>query len=335
MVYSEPLLWARNLRVDFQTYAGAVHAVRGINFDVAHGETVGIVGESGCGKSASMLAVTGLLPRETLVSHDTLRFEGQDLGIVSNRQLQRIRGTRLAMIFQDPMTSLNPVLSIGIQLTEHVVKHQGLTKKEARAKAVEVLDLVGIPNAIERLKQYPHEFSGGMRQRVMIAIALIREPSLLIADEPTTALDVTIQAQILDLLANLKERFSMSVILITHDLGVVATMCDRLLVMYAGEIVEEGTVNDVFYDPAHPYTKALLASVPDPEETEHQRLLPVQGQPPDLMAHLPGCPFASRCDYAMYACLDHRPERISLSESHHVACWGYHPASNGLQRRGA
>ena len=235
------------------------------------------------------------------------------------------------MIFQDPMTSLNPTLSIGVQLTEHVVRHLDLSVKEARARAVEMLDLVGIPNPTERLRQYPHEFSGGMRQRVMIAIALIRNPLLLIADEPTTALDVTIQAQILDILSDLKARFDMSIILISHDLGVIAGLCDRVLVMYAGEIVEEGSVEQLFYRPAHPYMKALLASVPDPGK--RKRLNPVPGSPPDLLAELPGCAFAARCDFAMYTCIDHRPERFTTEEGHRVACWGYHPESTGLTER--
>ena len=324
------LLEVDDLHTQFHTSNGIVPAVRGVDFTVRRGETVGIVGESGCGKSVTMASIMRLLPDNGRIARGSIRFQGQDLATLSETKMQAVRGHRIGMIFQDPMTSLNPVFTVERQLTEHLIKHKGVSKRAARAKAVDMLDLVGIPSPKERLSQYPHEFSGGMRQRVCIAIALITDPALLIADEPTTALDVTIQAQILELLQRLRAELGTAIVLITHDLGVIAGTCDRVLVMYGGKVAEEGSVEDVFYRPGHPYAWGLLGSVPDPEVDTDDRLVPIEGQPPDLLAPPPGCGFAPRCAYAMRACLDQPPALHAVVDStagHRARCWLHHGAA--------
>ncbi|MFN2531291.1 MAG: ABC transporter ATP-binding protein [Pyrinomonadaceae bacterium] len=314
------LLEVRDLRTYFETEDGIVKAVDGISFDLQRGETLGIVGESGSGKSVTNLAVIRLIPDPPgkIVSGEII-FNGQDLLLLSAEQVRRIRGRRIAMIFQDPMTSLNPFLKISKQLMEMTQLHLGHTRRQAYEHAVGMLEMVGIPDARRRVDDYPHEFSGGMRQRVMIAMALSCEPELLIADEPTTALDVTIQAQILELIRNLKQKTGTSVILVTHDLGVVAGMTDHVLVMYAGKIFEQARTAELFALPGNPYTKGLLRSVPDPT-AEQGRLYQIPGLPPDV-AHLkPGCPFAPRCDRAEEVCTREFPPFVELTEDHCSLC---------------
>ena len=320
------LLEVKNLRTTFFSEDGAVNAVRGIDFSVARGETLGIVGESGCGKSVTMLSVLRLLSSNARSSADLLSFEGEDLLKKSKTEMRAIRGRKIGMIFQDPMTSLNPVYSIGNQIYEPLKIHMKLRGDEAKQKAVEMLKLVEISSPESRLKQFPHEFSGGMRQRTMIAIALCCNPQLLIADEPTTALDVTIQAQILELMNGLKEKLQMSIILITHDLGVIASTCTRIIVMYGGLIVEEAGADELFEGPAHPYTQGLMNSRPQVEEGgKKKKLSPIPGSPPDLLAPPGGCPFAPRCDQSRIICKDHMPDFFRLSDTHKVACWLQHP----------
>ncbi|WP_400163428.1 ABC transporter ATP-binding protein [Brevibacillus sp. TJ4] len=319
------LLEVNNLKTTFHTDAGQVQAVRGISFHVNKGETVGIVGESGSGKSVSMLSIMRLLPDNARVNADLLAFDGEEILDMDQKEMRKIQGNEIGMIFQDPMTSLNPLFTIGDQLIEPIRIHQKLSKAEAKKRAIEVLKLVEIPSPESRLNQYPHEFSGGMRQRVMIAIAISCNPKLLIADEPTTALDVTIQAQILDLMQELKKKFDTSIVLITHDLGVVASMCNRIIVMYGGQIVEEGTTREVFYNPQHPYTWGLIRSMPKVEEGEKKKLIPIPGSPPDLLAPPQGCPFTARCEHAMKVCAQLPPVPLSVSESHRAACWLMHP----------
>ncbi len=318
------LLKIDNLHTSFFTYAGEVKAVRGVNLEVGEGEIVGIVGESGCGKSVTMMSMLGLIPDNAKVVEGSAVFKGQDLTKVPDSELERIRGNEISMIFQDPMTSLNPVFTVGNQMTEHVMKHKKIKKEDAWKIAVEMLDKVGIPNPEQRMKQYPHEFSGGMRQRVMIAMALVTDPKLIIADEPTTALDVTIQAQILELLKKIRDEFNTSIILITHDLGVVADMCDRVYVMYGGKVVEEGSVNDIFYNGEHPYGWGLLRSVPNPMLDMKGKLKPIDGQPPDLIKPPKGCPFYARCDYALNICEMYMPEMMNVSATQRTACWMLH-----------
>lgn len=317
----ETLLWVKDLRTYFQTEDGIVKAVDGISFEVRRGETLGIVGESGSGKSVTSLSIMRLIP-ETLgkIVGGEIWFDGINVLELSIEEMRRIRGKRIAMIFQDPMTSLNPFLKISTQLMEVTQLHLGYNKKEAYSHAVKMLEMVGIPDAKSRVNGYPHEFSGGMRQRVMIAMALSCDPELLIADEPTTALDVTIQAQILELIKNLKKRLGTSVILITHDLGVVAGMTDRVIVMYAGRIFEQAPTVELFRNPANPYTKGLLKSVPDPAHEEGKPLYQIPGLPPDV-AHLPaGCPFAERCDRASEICRAEFPPFVQLNENHWSLC---------------
>lgn len=320
------LLDVKDLHVSFTTYNGEVKAVRGVNFYVDKGETVAIVGESGCGKSVTSQTVMRLIPEPPgLIKQGEILFEDKDLVRVSDKQMEKIRGSEIAMIFQDPMTSLNPTMTVGRQITESLMKHQKMGSSEARQKAVEMLRMVGIPSPESRVKQYPHQFSGGMRQRAMIAIALSCQPKLLIADEPTTALDVTIQAQIIDLMKRLQKKIGSSIILITHDLGVVADIADRVVVMYAGIVVETGTLNDVFSNPHHPYTWGLMASMPRLDLAEEQELLPISGSPPDLISPPKGCPFAARCRHAMKVCAEYMPETTDISSTHQVACWLEHP----------
>lgn len=314
------LLEINNLCTSFFTHAGEVKAVRGVNLFINNGETLGIVGESGCGKSVTMMSLMRLLPESGKITNGNIVFNGNDLSEISDKEIEKIRGNEIAMIFQDPMTSLNPVFNIGTQLTEHLIKHKKISKSDAMKRAVDMLKLVGIPNPEQRLKQYPHEFSGGMRQRAMIAMALITDPKLLIADEPTTALDVTIQAQILELMKDIKKKLGTSIILITHDLGVVADMCDRINVMYGGSVIEEGTSEEIFYEYKHPYTYGLLNSVPNPKKISKERLKPIDGQPPDLLKPPSGCPFAARCEYAMRICLNNMPKYYEVSKGHRVAC---------------
>ena len=297
------LLEVKNLKTSFKTHIGDVQSVRGVSFHLNKGEALGVVGESGCGKSVTMMTIMRLLGENAKIEAETITFDNKDITKPTEKLMQTIRGNDMSMIFQDPMTSLNPLFTVGDQLTEHLIKHKKISKKEAKEKAIKMLDMVGIPSPEKRLKQYPHEFSGGMRQRVMIAMSLICEPKLIIADEPTTALDVTIQAQILDLMKDLKEKLDTSIILITHDLGVVADLCSRINVMYGGVIVEEGTTEDIFYRGKHPYTWGLLRSVPNPKSELKEKLIPIEGQPPDLLKPPVGCPFTARCDYAMRICL--------------------------------
>jgi len=323
----EKLLEINNLRTSFFTHVGEVKAVGGVSFHLNKGEALGIVGESGSGKSITMMSLMRLLADTGKIVEGEILFKGQDLTKLSEREMEVIRGNEIGMIFQDPMTSLNPVFTIGNQLMEPLLKHRGLSKKEAFTRAVHMLSLVGIPSPEKRMKQYPHEFSGGMRQRAMIAMALCCEPKLLIADEPTTALDVTIQAQILELMKDLKEKLGTSIILITHDLGVVADVCARINVMYGGLIAETGTSKDLFYNPKHPYTWGLLRSIPNPHSDTRERLIPIDGTPPDLLKPPVGCPFAPRCDYAMKICESQRPPLFEIDENHKAACWLNHPSA--------
>lgn len=314
------LLEIQNLQTTFDIHVGQVQAVRGVNLYVDEGETIGVVGESGSGKSVTMLSVMGLLPRYARVSADTLLFGGQDLTNAPPKEIRELSGSQIGMVFQDPMTSLNPLFTVGNQLTEVLKIHKRLNKSEAYNRSLEILRTVDMPDPEGRMKQYPHELSGGMRQRVMIAIAIACNPRLMIADEPTTALDVTIQAQILDLISHLQLKRNMATILITHDLGVIAGMCSRVLVMYGGRIVEEGTSREVFYKPKHPYTWGLLRSIPQ-RTGSRQKLIPIPGSPPDLIAPPPGCPFAPRCPHAMNICNSAMPEHRPLSDTHRISCY--------------
>jgi len=316
----EKILDVKDLHVTFTTFGGTVKAVRGVNLQLNKGETVAIVGESGCGKSVTANAIMRLIPNPPgKISNGTIRFKDQDITTLSEKEMRAIRGVDISMIFQDPMTALNPTLTIGNQLMEGVMQHQNIQRKEAKEKAIEMMNLVGIPNPEERLKQYPHQFSGGMRQRIVIAIALICGPDLLIADEPTTALDVTIQAQILELFGRIQEQTGVSIILITHDLGVVAKIADRICVMYAGKIIESGNKREIFYNGQHPYTKGLLNSVPRLDGTK--KLEAIEGTPPDLFSPPQGCPFTARCPFAMEVCGNVYPKQTELSQSHGVNCW--------------
>ena len=323
---SEKMLEVKGMRTSFFTHVGEVKAIRGVDFYLDKGEAVGIVGESGSGKSVTSLSVMRLLQFPGKLTGGEVFFDGEDLAKKSDKEMQTIRGNEISMIFQDPMTSLNPVFTIGNQIMEAIIKHQKLSKEQARQKAIEMLKLVGIPSPEKRIDQYPHEFSGGMRQRAMIAMALSCEPKLLIADEPTTALDVTIQAQILELMKDLKDRLNTSIILITHDLGVVADVCTRIIVMYGGLIMEEGTTEEIFYKPQHPYTLGLMRSIPKMSDKENkERLIPIDGTPPDLLKPPAGCPFAPRCDHAMKICMTQMPEYTKSSDTHRAACWLLHP----------
>ena len=314
------LLSVRDLKTSFFTHVGEVKAVRGISFDVNEGEVLGIVGESGSGKSVTSLSIMGLLQYPGRVVDGEILLNGEDILTYSKDQMRKVRGKEIAMIFQDPMTSLNPVYTIGNQVMEMILEHEKMTKREARARAIEMLKLVGIPAAEKRIDSYPHEFSGGMRQRVMIALALSCNPKLLIADEPTTALDVTIQAQILSLIKSLNKQFGMTTMLITHDLGVVATVCDKVAVMYGGLIMEYGTVDEIFYHPRHPYTMGLLGSIPHVDGGEKRRLIPIDGTPPDLINPPKGCPFSTRCKYCMNVCTQEQPPYFA-EDKHRTMCW--------------
>jgi oligopeptide transport system ATP-binding protein len=316
------LLQVRDLRTEFHTQDGVVKAVNGISYEVNEGETVAIVGESGCGKSVGVLSIMRLIPQPPgrIVGGEVF-FEGRDLLKLPEDELRHIRGNRISMIFQDPMTSLNPVLTIGKQVGEALEVHKGLSPREARQRTIELLRMVGIPEAERRINDYPHQFSGGMRQRAMIAMALSCNPQLLIADEPTTALDVTIQAQIIDLVKRLRDEFGMAIIWITHDLGIVAGLANRVIVMYAGYIIESAPVRELYARPAHPYTFGLLRSVPRLDAERAERLLPIDGLPPDLIDLPPACPFAPRCRFVQQRCWEANPPLRAINAQHQVACW--------------
>lgn len=330
----DKILDVKNLQVSFKTFFGEVEAVRNISFHVNRRETVAIVGESGCGKSVTANSIMQLLPTPpAFFKGGEIFFNGENLLNKTEKEMQAIRGNQISMVFQDPMTSLNPTMRIGAQIVEGLVKHQHLSKEDARKKAIEMLNLVSVPQPIERINQYPHEFSGGMRQRVMIALAMVCSPKLLIADEPTTALDVTVQAQILDLMKKIQDGLDMSIILITHDLGVVADMSDRVVVMYAGQIVEEGLVDEIFKTPKHPYTTKLLASVPRLNMKKDEPLHSIDGTPPDLYVPPKGCSFYDRCSSAMKICKVHMPDSTSHSETHASRCWLNHPMAQPVEGR--
>jgi len=319
---TDHLLQVENLRVHFKTYGGEVQAVRGVTFHVDRGETVAVVGESGCGKSVTAQAIMGLIPNPPgRIVDGKITFDGKSITEMSKKELLAVRGSEIGMVFQDPMTALNPTMRVGTQIVEGFVRTHNVSKEEARKKAIEMLRLVGIPDPEKRVEQYPHEFSGGMRQRVVIAIALANTPKLVIADEPTTALDVTIQAQILDLLRELQEKQQLSIVIITHDLGVVAEIAHRAVVMYAGVVVETGTVEDIFASPKHPYTWGLMRSLPRIDGTEKERLVPIVGSPPDLFDPPKGCPFAARCQFAMEICEQQMPSVTDFENGHQAICW--------------
>ena len=319
---AEIVLSVNNIVTQFNTAEGTVHAVNGVSFDVRAGELLGVVGESGCGKSVTMMSLVKLVPMPPAkIGQGTAMLDNKDLIQMDLDELQRIRGAHIGFIFQDPMTSLNPVMTVGYQLTEALRLHMGLSNKAARARAVEILELVGIPQAEKRLSDYPHQFSGGMRQRVMIAIALSCDPKVLIADEPTTALDVTIQAQILDLVKRLRKELGMAIVWVTHDLGVVASLADRVMVMYSGFVVERADVKKLYAEPKHPYTKALLETLPEMEGDRATRLSSIEGQPPDQLQAPTSCPFAPRCSFAFDRCSRENPLLKPVASQHEVACW--------------
>ena len=319
---SENLLEVKDLRVTFFTPAGEVKAVDGISYTLKEHEVMGIVGESGSGKSVEAYSIMGLLASPGKITGGSVAFEGEDILAYTENQKREFRGSKAAMIFQNPMTCLNPVYTIGDQLMEALMCHdKTISKAEARKRAIEMLELVGITNAEKRVDQYPHEYSGGMRQRAMIAMALICHPKLLIADEPTTALDVTIQAQILELMKSLQEKTGMAIIFITHNLGVVAEICDRVTVMYAGHIMEQGKVDDIFYSPMHPYTQGLLRSMPNLDDEKGKRLIPIEGTPVDLLDPPKGCAFGPRCEHCMKICLTKQPPMVTVGDEHNSACW--------------
>ena len=321
----EKILEVRGLKTSFYTHLGEVQSVRDVDFDVYKGEILGVVGESGSGKSVTCASVMRLLQSPGKIKEGTVLFKGEDLVKKSDKEMRKIQGNEISMIFQDPMSALNPVYTIGNQMTEVIRNHKKISQKEAEALAIKMLTLVGIPSPKERMKNYPHEFSGGMRQRAVIAMALACDPELVIADEPTTALDVTIQAQILELMKNLQERLHSSVIFITHDLGVIAQLCSRVIVMYGGMVMEEASVSELFYDAKNPYTMGLLNSVPSPNAKEKERLEPIPGTPPDLLNPPKGCPFCNRCKYAMKKCLNELPPMYEVTATHKSRCHLLHP----------
>ncbi|THE15136.1 ABC transporter ATP-binding protein [Bacillus timonensis] len=329
----ENILEINDLNVSFDTSAGKVKAVRGVSFSVEKGEAIAIVGESGCGKSVTAKAIMRLLPSpQAKIEKGSILLNGENIVLKSEKAMGKIRGNEVGMIFQDPMTSLNPTTKIGIQIAEGIIRHRRISKKEALEHAIKMLELVGISQPEKRIHQYPHEFSGGMRQRVMIAIALACRPRLLIADEPTTALDVTIQAQILQLMKELQQKTDTSIILITHDLGVVAEMCSKVVVMYAGEIVETGSVEEIFSKPTHPYTKGLLKSIPRLDMDKHEKLSTITGTPPDLLDPPKGCSFYPRCEMAMKICAEHKPEFEAVSPTQYSSCWLKHPMAKNRKQ---
>ncbi len=342
---SKPILKVKNLEVEFATLGGSVKAVRNVGFSVAPGEVLAIVGESGCGKSVTCQSLMGLIPCPPgKITNGSAELDGVDLLALSDKGMEEIRGASMSMIFQDPLTSLNPTMTVGAQIAEVIVKHRKLNPSKAKAEVIDLMSLVQIPEAESRYSQYPHEFSGGMRQRIMIAIALACRPKVLIADEPTTALDVTIQGQILELMKRLRKEINMAVILITHDLGVVAAVADHVAVMYAGEIVESGTVDEVFSKPAHPYTKGLQEAIPNPMDRSQSTLRAIPGSPPDLFAPPVGCAFAARCPYTMEVCQSFSPPVFDLVGTNSAAnaeplnryatCWLHHNAAPSALKGG-
>ncbi len=318
---SNPIVEIKDLRLSFFTPAGEVKALGGVSLKIMEGEVLGIVGESGSGKSVTGYTLMGLVPSPGRIIGGEVLFNNRRIDTMTENELRKIRGNEISIIFQDPLTSLNPVYTVGNQIMEVISLHTDRNRRDAKARAIELLRLVGINEPEKRFKQYPHELSGGMRQRVMIAIALACEPKLLIADEPTTALDVTIQAQILELMAELKEKLDMSIIMITHDFGIVSSLCDRIAVMYGGRVVEYGTLDDIFYNPMHEYTKGLLGSIPKLIETKSERLKPIEGITPDMLTPPAGCPFAPRCLSCMKICLEQMPPNTDISSIHYSACW--------------
>lgn len=316
------LLEVKDLKISFKTYGGEVKAVRGVDFHINQGEVLAVVGESGCGKSVTAQSIMGLLPsRVSRINGGSITFGDKEILGLRKREMQKIKGSKIGLISQDPMTSLNPTMKIGKQIAEPIKKHTDLQKNQVKARVIELLKLVGIPNPEKRYSQYPHELSGGMRQRVLIAIALSCDPQLIIADEPTTALDVTIQAQILDLLKDLQKRLDASIMIITHDLGVVAEVAQRVAVMYAGIVVETGTADEIFNKPKHPYTWGLLNSLPKKQNEKKERLIPIEGSPPDLFSPPAGCPFAARCEYTMNICTQELPDAKRITQDHQARCW--------------
>ena len=324
---NDKILEVKDLSVSFNTYAGEVKAVRGVSFELNRGETLAFVGESGCGKTVTAKSILRLLkpPFAVIKEGSKITCDGKDVLSLNKKELCEFRGDEVSMIFQDPMTSLNPTMTVGKQIMESLRIHRHLDKKQAREEAIKMLKMVNIPSPEKRIDSYPHEMSGGMRQRVMIAMALACSPKILIADEPTSALDVTIQAQIMDLMRELKEKMNTAIILVTHDLGVVANFADRIQVMYAGQVVERGTAREIFYDSKHPYTWALLSSVPKLAKESKQELYALKGTPPDLILPLNHCPFASRCEYCMPICKEKNPLETTITDTHRVSCWLQHP----------
>lgn len=324
---NDKILEVKDLSVSFNTYAGEVKAVRGVSFELNRGETLAFVGESGCGKTVTAKSILRLLkpPFAVIKEGSKITCDGKDVLSLNKKELCEFRGDEVSMIFQDPMTSLNPTMTVGKQIMESLRIHRHLDKKQAREEAIKMLKMVNIPSPEKRIDSYPHEMSGGMRQRVMIAMALACSPKILIADEPTTALDVTIQAQIMDLMRELKEKMNTAIILVTHDLGVVANFADRIQVMYAGQVVERGIAREIFYDSKHPYTWALLSSVPKLAKESKQELYALKGTPPDLILPLNHCPFASRCEYCMPICKEKNPLETTITDTHRVSCWLQHP----------
>ena len=322
---AKKILEIKNLVFSFRTYGGVVQSVRDVSFELRKGEILGIVGESGCGKSVTAQSILRLNPEPPgFFSGGEILFKGQDVIKMNQKQLRQIRGAEIGFIFQDPMTSLNPTMRIGKQIEEVFHGNKKITKAEVKEKALDIMRMVGISDVEKRYRQYPHELSGGMKQRVMIAMALVSQPSMIICDEPTTSLDVTIEAQILDLLLDLRERLDTSIIMITHDLGVIAKLCDRVVVMYGGKVMETGTVQEIFYDTAHPYTHGLMKSIASLDMDKNTVLTPISGSPPDLFSPPPGCPVAARCEFAMKVCYERPPEQARLSDEHHTCCWLRH-----------
>ena len=325
MAEKENILELKNVVYSFHTYGGEVKAVRDVSFEVRKGEILGIVGESGCGKSVTAQCILRLNPEPPgFFGGGEILFKGRDILKMSNKEIRKVRGGEIGFVFQDPMPSLNPTMRVGAQIEEVFLGRTGVTKKEVKNRALEIMKLVGISDVEKRYRQYPHELSGGMKQRIMIAIALVSRPSLIICDEPTTSLDVTIEAQILDLLLELREKLGTSIIMITHDLGVIARLCDRVIVMYGGKVVERGTADELFYDTAHPYTKGLMNSIAKLDTAKGEKLQPIEGTPPDLFSPPVGCPFAARCDYCMDVCNEMPPEVYQLTDEHATCCWLQH-----------
>ena len=322
---AEKILEIKNLVFSFRTYGGVVQSVRDVSFELRKGEILGIVGESGCGKSVTAQSILRLNPEPPgFFSGGEILFKGEDVLTMNQKRLRQIRGTEIGFIFQDPMTSLNPTMRVGRQIEEVFNGNKKLTRAEIREKSLDIMRMVGISDVEKRFRQYPHELSGGMKQRVMIAMALVSQPSMIICDEPTTSLDVTIEAQILDLLLDLRKRLDTSIIMITHDLGVIAKLCDRVVVMYGGKVMETGTVQEIFYDTAHPYTHGLMKSIASLDMDKNTVLTPISGSPPDLFSPPPGCPFAARCEFAMKVCRERMPEQVDLSDEHRTCCWLQH-----------